>query len=72
MTEIRTKIEGEFTGFDADAIFRLANGQVWQQKRYKYRCRYRYRPNVRIYQDGGRYMMEVDCMDEAIEVVRLQ
>src|SRR6202023_336528 len=67
---VRTRIEGEFTGYDDGAIFKLANGEVWQQKRYRYRYKYAYRPEVRIYRQGGDYMMEVSCMDEPISVVR--
>ncbi len=37
---------------------------------YRYKYKYAYRPEVRIYQDGGEYMMEVSCMDEPIAVVR--
>jgi len=69
--EIRSRIEGEFNGYDDGAIFELANGQVWQQKRYRYKYKYSYRPEVRIYRDGGKYMMEVAVMDEPIEVVRV-
>jgi hypothetical protein len=70
MTDIRSKIAGAFKGYHSGAVFRLANGQVWQQRRYKYKYKYKYRPTVRIYREGSRHMMEVDCMDEPIEVVR--
>lgn len=70
MSEIRSKIAGAFRGYRDSAIFRLTNGQVWQQRRYKYAYKYKYRPDVRIYQDGSSYMMEVDCMDEPVEVIR--
>jgi hypothetical protein len=29
---VQTRIEGEFTGYNDGAIFKLANGEVWQQK----------------------------------------
>ena len=70
MSEIRSQIAGSFTGYNGGAIFRLTNGQVWQQRRYKYKYKYHYRPRVRIYQNQGRWLMECDCMDEPIEVVR--
>ena len=66
--EIKSKIDGAFDGYNGDAIFRLANGQVWQQARYKYK--YAYRPEVRIYRTGAQCLMEVSVMDEPIEVVR--
>jgi hypothetical protein len=70
MNEIHSQLVGAFKGYHGGAIFRLTNGQVWQQRRYKYKYKYKYRPKVRIYEDQGRRMMKVDCMDEPIEVVR--
>jgi hypothetical protein len=53
------RIKGEFNGWDGDAIFELDNGTRWQQKKYKYK--YKYRPMAKIWKDGGRYYIEVDC-----------
>jgi hypothetical protein len=69
MSDVRSQLVGAFTGYNDGAIFRLANGQTWQQRRYKYK--YQYRPQVRIYQDQNRWLAEFDCMDEPIEVVRV-
>ena len=71
MSQIRSQVAGAFTGYNDSAIFRLTNGQVWQQKRYKYKYKYKYRPKIRIYQDSGRWFAEFDCMEEPIEVVRV-
>lgn len=71
ITSVQSRIEGEFNGFNGGAIFRLSNGQVWQQKRYRYRYKYAYRPQVILYKEDGRYFLNVPCMDEAIEVVRV-
>ncbi len=69
---INSRIEGDFNGYNDGAIFKLENGQVWQQKRYKYKYKYTYRPHVKIFQnDNGAYFMQLDCMDEPIEVVRV-
>ena len=72
MTTIRSRIDGEFTGFSGDAVFRLVNGQVWQQARYRDRYRYKYRPEVEIRREGGRQVMYVPFMDESIEVRRIK
>jgi hypothetical protein len=71
MTDIRSQILDEFSGFDDGAIFELDNGQVWQQRHYQYRYHYAYRPAVRVYSDGGRYMMDVAGMNEAVEVIQV-
>ncbi len=68
---ISSKIEGDFTGYNGGAVFRLANGQVWQQKLYKYKYRYMYQPSVHIIYDGNEHMLHVDCMDEPVAVVRV-
>jgi hypothetical protein len=68
--EILSRLAGAFTGFHSGAVFRLTNGQVWQQRRYKYKYKCKYRPRVRIYGEQGKRLMEFDCMNEPIEVVR--
>lgn len=67
----KSRISGEFNGWDGDAIFELDNGTKWQQSRYKYTYRYRYRPQAKVWQQGGRYFLEVEGMNEMIEVHRL-
>lgn len=70
--QIISQIDGEFTGYNDGAIFRLANGQVWQQSKYKYKYHYAYRPGVRIYADEtGSYLMEVEGVDESVEVIQV-
>ena len=66
MSEIRGQLVGAFTGYNPGAVFRLTNGQVWQQCRYKYQYKYKYRPTVRIHQDCGGWLAEFDCMGEPI------
>lgn len=65
---IEGTIDGEFNGFDSDKIFKLTNGQVWQQDEYKYSYSYKYRPSVTIVKSGIYYKMLVDGMSDAIKV----
>jgi hypothetical protein len=69
---IESRIDGEFTGWDGETIFKLLNGQVWQQSSYAYRYKYAYSPAVLIYQSGGLYKMKVDGVDTEITVRRLK
>jgi hypothetical protein len=46
---IRSKIDGEFHGWDGNSRYRLQNGQVWEQAKYKYKYKYKYSPEVLIY-----------------------
>lgn len=69
---IETQIEGEFQGWSGDTIFKLANGQIWQQSSYAYTYHYAYRPKILIYKAGAVYQMKVDGVDDAIQVKRLK
>lgn len=65
---IESTIESDFDGFDSDNIFKLSNGQVWQQDEYKYKYSYKYRPKVTIVKSDYSYKMLVDGIDEAVKV----
>lgn len=67
-----TKLEGEFEGFEGDRVYTLANGDKWQQVKYKYKYKYKYRPKVKLWRDGSFYYLEFDCMQEMIQVRRVQ
>lgn len=70
--ELVTRIKGASRGYHRDAVFRLANGQVWQQARYRYHYRYAFRPEVKLFTDGGYQMLQIDGIDEAVVVRRAQ
>lgn len=57
---IESQIDGEFNGWDGNTRYKLTNGQEWQQTEYHYCYKYAYRPDVMIYQIGGKSMMYVD------------
>lgn len=70
--EIRSRIDGDFAGWDGDTVFRLKNGQVWEQRtggRWRHRAR---DPEVVITRNLlGFYRMEL--VDEGRSVgVRLK
>jgi hypothetical protein len=69
---IETQIDSDFEGWSGDTIFKLANGQIWQQSSYAYTYHYAYRPHVIIYKSGSGYRMKVDEMEDAIAVKRLR
>jgi hypothetical protein len=54
-----SRIDGEFKGWEGATIYRLVNGQVWQQSSYKYQYQYAYMPQVTVYEAGGGYKMLV-------------
>jgi hypothetical protein len=69
---IETQINDTFKGWDGETIFRLSNGQIWQQAAYAYTYHYAYRPNVWIYLSGSVYRMRVEGVDSTIPVRRLK
>lgn len=69
---IESRIDGEFTGWEGETIFRLQNGQIWQQSSYAYTYHYAYRPEVLIYRSGTGFKMKVEGVDRAINVERLK
>ena len=70
---IETTINGEFHGWDGETVFRLSNGQIWQQVEYDYEYTYDYMPDVLIYKsNSGSWKMQVKDIDHAIEVRRIK
>jgi hypothetical protein len=68
---VESTIKGEFEGWDGETIFKLDNGQIWQQAEYDYMYSYQYRPEVTIYQTSGGCRMKVEDEEETIEVKRI-
>jgi hypothetical protein len=69
---VESQIEGEFKGWDGETIFRLTNGQIWQQALYAYTYHYAYRPNIIIYKIASGYRMKVDDVEDTIQVKRIK
>src|SRR3989344_2622108 len=46
---IESSIDGEFNGWEGETIYKLINGQYWQQSAYHYHYHYAYSPKVLIY-----------------------
>lgn len=69
--EIRSCIEGEFNGFDEANVYRLENGQVYQQAAHHYHYHYAFRPRVRIFHNGSGVMLEVEGLQGAVPVAEV-
>lgn len=69
---IESEISGDFHGWDGETIFKLTNGQIWQQAEYDYEYEYAFQPEVTIYKATGGYKMKVEGMDDTIYVRRLR
>ncbi|MBK7908676.1 MAG: hypothetical protein IPJ78_19300 [Gemmatimonadetes bacterium] len=69
---IESRIDGEFSGWDGETVFKLANGQIWQQASYAYKYHYAFSPKVLIYRSGAGFRMKVDGVDGEIAVRQLR
>ena len=65
---IESRLDGDFEGYDYGNIYRLTNGQLWEQVSATYRYRYRYAPRVWIVQQDGLSRMRIEPLDEWITV----
>lgn len=70
---LRTRIAGEFRGWDGDTVFRLENGQVWKQRlpgQWSYRAS---SPEVELSKNMmGFWMLRVLSADRAVGVTRIE
>lgn len=69
---IESRIDGEFTGWEGETVFKLQNGQIWQQTSFSWKYSYKYSPAVLIYKSGYGYKMKVDGVDGEITVKQLK
>lgn len=68
-----SQIKGSFQGYkNRETLFELTNGRVFKQDEYKYHYSYMYRPNVKVYQEGSTYYLEVEGMDERVQVKKIE
>ncbi len=69
---IESQIDGEFNGWSGETIFRLTNGQIWQQSSFAFHFHFAFRPRVWIYPVTGGYRMQVEGDTETVAVRRLR
>jgi hypothetical protein len=67
------QIKGAFRGFkDTGTVFEFVTGRTWKQAAYKYHYHYAYMPRAKIIQEGSRYLLQVEGMNDSVEVRRMQ
>ncbi len=69
---VQAQIAGEFRGWDGKTLFRLTNGQIWQQRvggRYRYRA---VDPEVNIQRARFGYYLEIKATGRKIGVKRVK
>jgi hypothetical protein len=70
---VESRIDGEYKGWEGETIYKLINGQIWQQASYTYRYKYKFSPKVLIFKSGSYYKMQVEGDDgDPVAVRRLK
>lgn len=69
---VESTISGEIEGWDGETIFKLDNGQIWQQAAYDYTYFYEYRPGITIYQTSAGCRMKVEDETDTVLVKRIK
>lgn len=69
---IKSRIDGTFKGWSGKTVFKLKNGQTWQQSSHAYTYHHAHRPRVTISPTGGRCTLKVDGVPETISVRRIK
>ncbi|HEY0283079.1 MAG TPA: hypothetical protein VGC27_10705 [Rhizomicrobium sp.] len=68
---IESQIDGDYNGWTGNTIYKLVNGQVWQQVDAHYHYHYSYSPKVMIYPTNGSFKIHVDGdSDDDVSVQR--
>lgn len=65
---IESRIDGAFEGWQGETVFKLTNGQYWQQVSFGYVYHCAFGPAVRIVGDGASHRLFVDAFEPSIEV----
>ena len=69
---VKAHIEGEFNGWQGSTVFKLDNGQIWQQDSRAYGYAYKFQPAVIIFASGASYDMQVEGVASQIRVRRIK
>ena len=69
---IESYISGEIEGWSGETVFKLDNGQIWEQAEYSYTYFYAYHPEVTIYQTSSGCRMKVEDESETVSVRRIK
>ena len=67
-----SRIVNKFTGLDHGNVYRLSNGQIWQQTEYWKWIWIWVNPSVLVWQDGVTFKMKAENIDHAVVVERLR
>lgn len=65
------ELSGACCGWDGATVFRLSNGEVWQQCAFRARRLYLSCPEIRVWRCAGKHWLEVAGVGEILPVERV-
>lgn len=69
---VESYIISDFDGLDHGNVYKLANGQIWEQTEYWIWVWVWVNPKALIWNDGGTYKMKVEGIDRPVVVRRMK
>lgn len=69
---LESSISGSFNGWKGETVFKLANGQVWEQSAYGYGIGIGFNPKVVVFPVAGGCKMRVEGFADSVPVRRLK
>jgi hypothetical protein len=71
---VETRIDGEFTGWNGETLYKMDDGTIWQHSNYHYHYHYSFHPSVVIYagRAGACHIKVTDDDDDGVDVVRIK
>jgi hypothetical protein len=69
---VESSVRGKFEGFARGRLYRLANGDIWEQTEYRTTYHSLYDPDVTIVRDGSEHRMSVDGVSDTVAVKRVK
>ena len=70
--KIESQIDGDFEGWEGETVFKLTNGQIWQQTEFHFHYHCAFMPKVIILKTATGHKMIVDGVSKAIGVTQLK
>jgi len=65
---LKSRIDRAFKGWTGKGAYKLENGQIWVQTKYKYKHHHSFNPLAKIWKDGSSFFLDVEGMKDKIEV----
>jgi len=69
----KSTIKGKFKGFkNSSTVFEFTDGQKWRQSEAKFVNYFAVNPEVEIFQQDGKYYLQVRGLEQTVEVRRIK